>query len=254
MKGLVHKILSPGLFAVCAAFFIGALSACTDYVAQMEGDFDAWVRAQGDEVPSQWEYVPTSSNGDVSYVSSSSVSVVDLGDSFLDPRDNSIYKKVKIGAQVWMAENLNYATDNSYCYGNNYLYCSIFGRLYTWSEAMSVCPVGWHLPSNDDWETLYAIAGAVGGDEISGYQLKSVDSWEEGGTGSDYFGFTAYPAGLLSNELEYVNMRYVTAFWSSTMTDNGVGFAAALMYNTADLFYINDFVPSNAVSVRCIQD
>ena len=247
MKDFIRKFLPSGGIAVGAALALAALSACTDYVAQMESDFEAWTQAQ-------WEASPTSSNEYAAYVSSSSLYVVELDSSFLDLRDNTLYKKVKIGNQVWMAENLNYATDYSFCYDNNYLLCVIYGRLYTWSEAKSVCPKGWHLPSNEEWDALYAMAGAVAGEELAGYQLKSVDAWEEGGVGSDYFGFTAYPAGLLSNEMTYVNMRYVGAFWSSTMTDSGVGFAAALMYNTADFFFVNDLDATNAVSVRCVQD
>lgn len=242
-----RKILHPGMFAVAAAFAIATLSACTDYVAQMESGFEAWALTQ-------WEESPTSSNGYASYVSSSSLSVVDLDDSFLDLRDNNIYKKVKIGSNVWMAENLRYASDYSYCYDNNTFYCVIFGRLYTWAAARSVCPKGWHLPSNAEWEDLYTAAAAIAGDELAGYQLKSVDSWEGEGFGSDYFGFTAYPAGLLNAEVTYVNMRYVTAYWSSTLTDAGAGHAATLMYDTADFFFINDLAPNVAISIRCVQD
>ncbi|WP_275976887.1 FISUMP domain-containing protein, partial [Fibrobacter sp. HC4] len=145
-----------------------------------------------------------------------------------DTRDNKTYKTVKIYDQVWMAENLNYADSvktpslkgNSWCYGNKAENCDVAGRLYTWAAAIDsvalandvdnpqtcgyfkecrlptvvqgVCPSGWHLPTYDEWQTLFK---AVGGSSAAGEALKSGSGWSGNGNGTDTYGFSALPAG-----------------------------------------------------------
>lgn len=88
--------------------------------------------------------------------------------TFNDSRDFQAYKWVKIGNQVWMAENLNYETEDSWCYDDSPVQCANYGRLYPWhtamagqpssnanpSEVQGVCPPGWHMPSHDEWTEL----------------------------------------------------------------------------------------------------
>jgi uncharacterized protein (TIGR02145 family) len=54
-----------------------------------------------------------------------------------------------------MAENLNYATEDSKCYANKPENCKKYGMLYNWNAAIEVCPAGWHLPTNAEWDYLY---------------------------------------------------------------------------------------------------
>ncbi len=126
-----------------------------------------------------------------------------------DTRDGKVYRTVTIGNQVWMAENLNFETDFSYCYNDSAEYCAKYGRLYVWSAAMDACPSGWHLPDLAEWKTLLA---AVGGDSVAGAKLKSTSGWNSDGNGTDDFGFTVLPAGGRSSK-DFVGEA--AAFWTS---------------------------------------
>ena len=89
------------------------------------------------------------------------------GNVFVDTRDYQVYKTVKIGEQVWMAENLNYEMEESECQGCNY------GRLYTWKEARKICPDGWHLPSYDEWNQLLNYSSKKGSNDEGWINLLS---------------------------------------------------------------------------------
>ncbi|MBO4714201.1 MAG: fibrobacter succinogenes major paralogous domain-containing protein [Fibrobacter sp.] len=147
-------------------------------------------------------------------------------DSITDERDGKVYKTVKIGEQVWMAENLNYSDSvktpsllgKNLCYDNDEKKCEVAGRLYTWAAAIDsvalsakgldcglhkvcelpekvqgICPQGWHLPSSEEWVSLHS---EIGGNSYSGSYLKS-QRWDgdEVNTNFDRFGFSAIPAG-----------------------------------------------------------
>jgi uncharacterized protein (TIGR02145 family) len=126
-------------------------------------------------------------------------------ETFIDDRDSITYKYVIIGAQVWMAENLRYETSSFKCYDNNPDNCKIFGILYNWNMAKTVCPQGWHLPNDEEWNELGNNAGV---------KLKANSELWSSGKGTDDFGFTALPGGFHRNSFEQIGIT--AGFWSAT--------------------------------------
>ncbi len=245
----VSRRRAIGSIAMLVAFIF--LTACTDYVQQIKDRYGEWETS--DEI---------------------------VG-SITDSRDGQTYKTVKIGSQIWMAENLNYKTENSWCGGGNGTAegdCSKYGRLYTWAVAMDsvgawskngkgcgygttcsptypvrgICPEGWHLPTEAEFETLFT---AVGGKSTAGKVLKSTTGWTtySGITNEDAFAFSALPAGGRYSGGSFSCEGDVAYFWSST---EYYGFDACLMYldycyGGAGLFDYNKY---DGFSVRCLKD
>ncbi|MCL2100638.1 MAG: hypothetical protein FWH22_02855 [Fibromonadales bacterium] len=161
-------------------------------------------------------------------------------DDFIDDRDDKTYKWVKIGEQVWMAENLNYEA-RGWCNGN----CEIYGRLYDWTEAMTACPSGWRLPSDAEWDALITIAG---GYLEAGWVLKAKSGWEQNGNGIDELGFTALPGGF--SGLNAGNSSY---WWSASADDDYKAYCRAMYFDGSD---VEKFAmsKSQSLSVRCIKN
>jgi uncharacterized protein (TIGR02145 family) len=189
--------------------------------------------------------------------------------TFTDPRDKKKYKTVKIGEQVWMAENLNYNAPGSKCYGEGsdaLVYrsgtsgvvratlpkteiqanCTKYGKLYDWETAMKACPKGWYLPRNRDWDKLFS---SVGDKNTAGKHLKAKSGWykyvslpgNELGNGTDTYGFSALPGG--SGDGNFSSIGINGSWWSAT---------------TRILIKGDDYISSNnttsgLISIRCIQ-
>lgn len=190
------------------------------------------------------------------------------GEILVDERDGRKYKTVKIGQQIWMAENLNHPVSGSHCYKNNAANCKKYGRLYSWSYAIEACPDGWHLPSVDEFKELIE---KVGG-KSAGKSLKSATGWarQDGKdcNGTDEYGFSARAGGGNFFFCEDCHMTKHASFWSSTVTKRqpaGPGLRdnewAARMFIASDEDCDEIGVQSTATnygvyefSVRCVKD
>jgi len=131
--------------------------------------------------------------------------------TFTDSRDSKKYSTVKIGNKMWwMAENLNFQADNSWCYGNNEDNCQKYGRLYDWNTAMKACPAGWRLPTREDWQKLINIVG-----DNACTKLRSKTFWY----GTDDFTFSALPGGGRLNDGSFIHAGREGIWWIATEDD-----------------------------------
>jgi uncharacterized protein (TIGR02145 family) len=167
--------------------------------------------------------------------------------TFTDPRDGKVYKIVKIGNQVWMAENLAYDAPSSKCLDEKSDNCQKYGRLYDWETAKKVCPPGWHLPSKEEWQELLDFAG---GDRIAGRKLKAKNGWHQG-NGTDDLGFSALPGGYCNCSFGDVD-RY-GKWWSADECNNKDAYSLGMCFNKLSTKLV-DFPKNFLFSVRCLQD
>ena len=183
-------------------------------------------------------------------------------DSIVDPRDGKVYKTVKIGDYVWMAQNLSYKTTGRYCYKDSVKYCNIYGGLYTWSAAVGnseseckskesckiqgICPDGWHMPDTTEWKKLYLSEGD------SGYvlQAKGFKNWA---FATDDYGFSALPAGNWFND-GYYNFGYTADFWMATRKNGGEPYYWDLDYDAERTGFKTLISSQMRLSIRCLKD
>ena len=188
------------------------------------------------------------------------------------------YKTVVIGTQTWMAENLNYAVDSSWCYNNSADSCTKYGRLYQWASAMDldpaydstawggddvnhqgICPEDWHVPNRDDWQTLYDYVDANNGDDEGvGTSLKSTGEWIPAfktATGTDRFGFFALPSGYLDIITgDFSHVSDYAYFWSATEDNRNYAHNWSLSYIDEDLLTYSYNDKNYGYSVRCLKN
>jgi uncharacterized protein (TIGR02145 family) len=162
-------------------------------------------------------------------------------DQFCDERDGKKYVYVVIGTQTWMAENLNYNPGGS-CYDNRENNCTIYGRLYNWDIALTVCPAGWHLPSQAEWNVL----------DNDTKKLKATSGCYPGNSTDDY-GFSALPGGYGYSDGGFMNGG-ADAFWWSASEVNGDNAYSRTMYCINDIARWGTNHKSFLFSVRCLQD
>lgn len=203
--------------------------------------------------------------------------------SFTDSRDGQIYEWVRIGDQVWMAENLNYdqsSYGNDWCYDNNSSNCDTYGRLYDWAAVMQgasssssnpsgvqgVCPDGWHVPSDEEWKELemklgmsQSEADGTGdrgtneGSKLAGNAYLWNDGDLENNSEFGSSGFTALPGGDRYYYGDFYSIGYYGFWWSSKEYSSMNAWRRKLYY-----YYSNVHRHHNAkeygFSVRCVRD
>lgn len=185
-----------------------------------------------------------------------------IRDSIVDTRDNQVYKTIGIGSQVWLAENLRYDIDSSWCYGDSTEYCQ-YGKIYPWNEVIDVnnpkknfCPEGWHVPNNAEFDTLTTFAQSWFKNQSIQHILGATKGWEYGGwqdSGLDLVGFGAYPLGHRTLNGAYQG-RITSIFLCSADYEEDEGYV--LMMNRSDFtkFVPYKQKPNLTCNVRCLKD
>jgi len=162
------------------------------------------------------------------------------GNVFVDDRDGQQYKTIEVAGRVWMAQNLNFKTDNSLCFDGNEDYCKKFGSLYTWKDATTSCPNGWSLPNDEEWSQLINYYGGIW---KAGKELKI-------GGSSD---FNVLMAGFHDKDGAYDKKDVSSYFWSVTeQNENYASFKG--IYKSVDNVGTYTYTKADAFSVRCIKD
>ncbi len=192
------------------------------------------------------------------------------------------YPTIMIAGKEWMAENLRtcqYSNGDSIPnvtfilewgglrkgawahYANNSNFERPYGKLYNWYAAVdirNICPSGWHVPSNSEWNNLKAFLGNA---TEAGGKMKSIGTIESN-TGlwrdpnknaSNSSGFSGLPAGYRFTDGEFKDLGKLAYMWSSTERNTNEAWFGILPHDM-DYFGLDDYYKSIGVSIRCIKD
>jgi len=184
--------------------------------------------------------------------------------------EGETYKTVVIGSQTWFQRSLNYAVSGSKCGGTdgtlkdeNTVNCDKYGRLYNWNTAMSVCPSGWHLPSDEEVDKLLRYVDGTSGtsspyeSETAGRYLKASDGWGQynWGNGEDTYGFAALPGGCnyMNTDDSFLYAGEIGCWWSASDYGYG-GIASYWEFDVGESIYWGTYGKNRFFSVRCIKN
>ena len=168
----------------------------------------------------------------------------------VDERDGQKYRIVRIGNQYWMAENLRFVADSSWCYQDDPADCKMNGRLYHWNSAINACPEGWKLPSDSDWIQLEKYIG-IPEEDLLKEKFRGTRQGNRLRSDGD-LGFDALISGYRRPNGYYARRGQRSAFWLSTPTSTRSAWHRDIRADTGAIY--RSGVPKQyALSVRCIK-
>jgi len=196
--------------------------------------------------------------------------------------DGNVYHTIIIGEQICFIENLKVThyrqgdsipkvTDGSEwiittkgaysVYDKNDTNAEIYGFLYNWyavNDTRGICPDGWHIPKDSEWQTL---VDYLGGKSVAGSKMKSVGNLEQGtglwrGPNADATnesGFTALPGGYRNQDAAFKSLSSYAYFWSSSENSSTNAWSRILSYKNGSVE--NSIIVKPAgLSIRCVKD
>ncbi len=193
--------------------------------------------------------------------------------------DGNQYETVQIGDNIWMQENLktsryrngdpiqettlhlNWATTTgAWCwFDNNPTHDEIYGKLYNWyavDDNRGICPEGWHVPLDIEWEQL---TYHIGGLSTAGKHMKesSFNYWQDPNIPDQFpdnrSGFTGLPGGKRQILGSFSNLHFDGYWWSSTEWSNTKAVIRRLYFDSISAFRSFEN-KQRGYSVRCIMD
>ena len=205
--------------------------------------------------------------------------------------DGYDYSTVQIGEQCWFSENCRYLPSVSpsefnsgsetvpYYYVYDYEGTDVaaaqatsnyetYGVLYNWPAVMAegICPSGWHIPSDGEWQTMEISLGMTEAEAASegprgspvGNYLKSSTGWDStktwSGNGSDSVGFTGLPAGFASTG-GFTYTEIIAVWWSATEVDSGQeSYWKRILWDSSDAVVREGNWGGDGFSARCVRD
>jgi uncharacterized protein (TIGR02145 family) len=232
-----------------------------------------------------WNAVKTGLSGDVGIIITQGSKVIYwdvlqskeklVGNAFVfKVKVGEEFKTVKIGNQVWMAENLNVdhyrngdpipevkdgnqwskLNSGAWCYyDNDIANGKVYGKLYNWyavNDARGLCSNGYHVPSDEEWAVL---ENYLGGREVAGGKMKSTKGWDSPNTGAtNSSGFNTLPGGYRYADGTY-GIGASGYWWSSTENDSSTAWYRTLGYTSSNVVR-NGNDKQDGFSVRCVRD
>jgi uncharacterized protein (TIGR02145 family) len=242
-----------------------------------DGTCDNFTSAMTGLTPNTTYYVRAYATNDVGTGYGNILSFTTQQGNTITDVDGNIYNTIVIGTQTWMLENLKVTkyrnsdaipndtnsaewitlTSGAYCnYNNDVNNSTTYGRLYNWfavNDIRNIAPVGWHIATANDWETLI---NYLGGKESAGGKMKEAGlaHWISPNMDADNSsGFTALPGGNRFSDGTFGHLGQNCFFWSATEKDTSTAFARQLGTDHMDCD-LDSLYKVDGLSVRCLKD
>lgn len=207
------------------------------------------------------------------------------GDTLIDSRDGKKYLTVPIGSACWMKQSLNFGKqvtsytstvthpdmfNNSiyekYAYNNDSTNLPNYGALYEWDELMNyttvpggqgLCPNGWHVPTDAEWQTMVVAAGGTlittaGG--FGGNKLKNVGEGFGMGAGTNTSGFSAKHSGDRDSYGIFYGLGFRSIFWTSTPNGASVAYQYTLWADRDTIARGGNAQKITGFACRCVKN